>query len=104
MSANTAERRTYPHPRVRAGWLDLVHEDIIEPELPIIDPHHHLWHDRPSGRYLLEELAADLSSGHNVVGTVFMQCGWKHHPEGPEDFRPVGETELRWRRWLPPAV
>ncbi|MBO0712833.1 MAG: amidohydrolase family protein [Acetobacteraceae bacterium] len=67
---------------------------MIEPDLPIIDPHHHLWHDRPSGRYLIEDLAADLASGHDVVGTVFMQCGWMHRTDGPEDFRPVGETEV----------
>ena len=69
-------------------------EDIIEPELPIIDPHHHLWHDRPSGRYMLEDLLADLTSGHNVVATVFLQCGWMQRKDGPVDFRPVGETEV----------
>ena len=68
-------------------------EDIIEPDLPIIDPHHHLWHDRPQGRYLIDELTADLNSGHNVVASVFMQCAWMHYPDGPEGFRPVGETE-----------
>jgi predicted TIM-barrel fold metal-dependent hydrolase len=71
-----------------------VREDIIDPGLPIVDPHHHLWHERPSGRYVMEELLADLASGHNVVATVFMQCGWKHRSDGPEDFRPVGETEV----------
>jgi predicted TIM-barrel fold metal-dependent hydrolase len=94
MSNATGARQAYPHPKVRAEWLDLVHEDIIEPDLPIVDPHHHLWHDRPSGRYLMEELLADLTSGHNVVATVFMQCGWMHRKDGPEDFRPVGETEV----------
>ena len=24
-------------------WLAQVKEEIIDPELPIIDPHHHLW-------------------------------------------------------------
>lgn len=89
-----SEARPYPHPHVRPDWLARVHEEIIEPDLPIIDPHHHLWHDRPSGRYLIEDLAADLASGHNVVGTVFMQCGWMHRQDGKEDFRPVGETEV----------
>ncbi len=88
-----AEARPYPHPRIRQDWLDLVREDIVEPDLPIIDPHHHLWHDRPQGRYLIEELTADLNSGHNVVASVFMQCAWMHYPDGPEGFRPVGETE-----------
>jgi L-fuconolactonase len=94
MNNVAVEQQAYPHPVVRADWLDKVHEDIIEPELPIVDPHHHLWHDRPSGRYLLEQLAADLNSGHNVVATVFMQCGWMHRKDGPVDFRPVGETEV----------
>jgi L-fuconolactonase len=93
MSAHAAEPRPYPHPKVRPEWLALVQEDILEPGLPIIDPHHHLWHDRPSGRYMIEELAADLASGHNVLGTVFMQCGWNHRKSGPVDSRPVAETE-----------
>jgi L-fuconolactonase len=93
MSGAATEKRAYPHPVVRPDWLAKVQEDIIEPELPIIDPHHHLWHDRPSGRYLLEELIADLTSGHNVVATVFLQCGWMYRKDGPVDFRPVGETE-----------
>ena len=37
------------HPVVRPDWLELVQEEIIDPALPIIDPHHHLWHDRPVG-------------------------------------------------------
>jgi predicted TIM-barrel fold metal-dependent hydrolase len=88
------EKQAYPHPRVRTAWLDRVREEIIEPDLPIVDPHHHLWHDRPSGRYLMDDLLADLDSGHNVVTTVFMQCGWMHRADGPVDFRPVGETEV----------
>ncbi len=83
----------YPHPPIRQDWLDQVREDIIEPERPIIDPHHHLWHNRPQGRYLIDELAQDLNTGHNIVATVFMQCAWMHHDHGPEAFRPVGETE-----------
>jgi predicted TIM-barrel fold metal-dependent hydrolase len=93
MSGATS-KQAYPHPHVRTEWLDRVREEIIEPALPIVDPHHHLWHDRPSGRYMMEELLADLNSGHNIVATVFMQCGWKHRADGPEDFRPVGETEV----------
>ncbi len=89
-----SEKQPYPHPKVRTDWLDRVREEIIEPDLPIVDPHHHLWHDRPSGQYLMEELLADLNSGHNIVATVFMQCGWMHRTSGPEDFRPVGETEV----------
>ena len=85
---------SYPHPLVRKDWLASVQEDILDPDRPIIDPHHHLWHDRPSGRYLVEDLAADLASGHKVVATVFLQCGWSHRPDGPVAFRPVGETRM----------
>lgn len=48
-------------------------EEILEPELEICDPHHHLW-DFPNSRYLLPELLADLQSGHNVQSTVFVEC------------------------------
>ena len=83
----------YGHAHIRPEWLDLVHEPILDPELPIIDPHHHLWHDRPSGRYMPEQLFADLSSGHALKATVFVQCGWMHRTTGPEAARPAGETE-----------
>jgi L-fuconolactonase len=78
---------------VRQEWLDLWREEILEPALPIVDPHHHLW-DRPGWRYLLDELLADVNSGHNVVATVFLQCRSMHRADGPEELRPVGETEF----------
>jgi L-fuconolactonase len=68
-------------------------EAILEPELPIVDPHHHLW-DRPGWRYLLDELLADLNTGHRIVATVFVQCRSMHRADGPEPLRPVGETEF----------
>jgi predicted TIM-barrel fold metal-dependent hydrolase len=92
-------------------------EAILEPELPIVDPHHHLW-DRTGGRpappppvlrpethpftrvgarsprYLLEELLADLRSGHNIRATVFVQCGAMYRADGPAALKPVGETEF----------
>jgi predicted TIM-barrel fold metal-dependent hydrolase len=74
-------------------WLSQVVEDIIEPELPICDPHHHLWH-RAGSRYLLDELMADTGSGHNVVSTVFVECASMYRADGPESMRPVGETEF----------
>lgn len=87
-------------------------EPILDPDLPIIDPHHHLW-DRPaallaalpapkhgfehvirmSPRYLLDELLADMKRGHNVVGTVYMECGSFYRASGPAHMKPVGETE-----------
>jgi len=77
----------------RDQWLAQVKEDVVEPELPICDPHHHLW-DHPGRRYLLEELLADTGSGHNVVATVFVECMSMYRADGPEALRPVGETEF----------
>jgi L-fuconolactonase len=78
---------------VRQGWLDRCKEPILEPELPIIDPHHHLW-DRPGWRYLLDELLADTGTGHNIIATVFVQARAMVRATGPEELRPVGETEF----------
>ncbi len=78
---------------IRDDWLAQVRETVIEPELPICDPHHHLW-DHPDSRYLLDELLADTGSGHNVVATVFVECASMYRAEGPEALRPVGETEF----------
>jgi predicted TIM-barrel fold metal-dependent hydrolase len=77
----------------REQWLAQVKEDVLEPELPICDPHHHLW-DHPGRRYLLDELLADTGSGHNVVATVFVECMSMYRAGGPEPMRPVGETEF----------
>ena len=77
----------------RDNWLAQVREEILEPDLPICDPHHHLW-DHPDSRYLLDELLADTGSGHNVVSTVFMECMAMYRADGPEALRPVGETEF----------
>ena len=77
----------------REDWLAQVREEVLEPDLPICDPHHHLW-DYPQGRYLLDELLADIGSGHNVVSTVFMECGSMYRADGAEALKPVGETEF----------
>jgi len=68
-------------------------EAIIEPELPICDPHHHLW-DFPASVYLLPELLADTDAGHNVQSTVFVECTAYYRASGPENLRLVGETEF----------
>jgi L-fuconolactonase len=78
---------------VRQDWLDRRREPILEPELPIIDPHHHLW-DRRGWRYLLDDLLADTNSGHNILGTVFVQARAFHKADGPDEMKPVGETEF----------
>jgi predicted TIM-barrel fold metal-dependent hydrolase len=78
---------------VREDWLALHHEAIVDPGLRIIDPHHHLW-DRPGWRYMPHDLLADVASGHNVVATVFVQARAFHRADGPEEMKPVGETEF----------
>ena len=50
-------------------WLALTMEDPIEPDMPILDPHHHFW-ERPDDVYLLDNLLADTRSGHRVNQTV----------------------------------
>lgn len=78
-------------------WLDLTVEETLEPNLPICDPHHHLWefrYDREAPRYLIDELLVDLNSGHKIISTVFIECGAMYRATGPEAMRPVGETEF----------
>jgi predicted TIM-barrel fold metal-dependent hydrolase len=86
-------------------------EAILEPDLPIVDPHHHLWDRRnyatpaapehpfmtaiaDARRYLLDELLADTGSGHNITATVFVECGAFYKADGPVEMRVVGETEF----------
>lgn len=78
-------------------WLATTVESALEPDLPICDPHHHLWefrYQRAAHRYLLDEILADVGAGHNVVSTVFIECGAMYRADGPERFRVVGETEF----------
>ena len=79
-------------------WLAQTVEPTLEPELPICDPHHHLWDESPARqpyhRYLLGELAADVSSGHNIRSTVYIEAGSSYRTEGPQEMRPVGEVEF----------
>lgn len=85
-----------PAPGTQA-WLDQVSEEIIDPQRPIVDPHHHLWHGNRWTKgvpYLLEDLWADTQSGHNIQKTVFVQCGASYRADGPDHLRPIGETEF----------
>src|SRR5947209_4181710 len=81
------------------AWLaTAVPEPILDPDLPIVDPHHHLWL-RGGHRYLLDELLADLDTGHNIVATVFLECHSHYRAAdmpggGATEMRPVGETEF----------
>lgn len=78
---------------VRPDWLATTPEEALDPAQPIIDPHHHLW-DRPGWRYLLDDILADIASGHDVRATVLVQARAFHRADGPEDLRPVGETQF----------
>ena len=80
----------------RLDWLALVTEDVIDPAQPIVDPHHHLWAWGIEGvaDYGLADLRLDTGAGHNVVKTVFVECGAGYRTDGPEHLRPVGETEF----------
>ena len=90
MALDIAGRYRYPAPDL--AWLDRHREPIIEPDLPIVDAHHHIWNE-PGKTYLLDDLLQDLDSGHRIAATVFAQCHYAYRGQGPEHLRPVGETE-----------
>jgi hypothetical protein len=73
-------------------WLSQVVEQALEPDLPIIDPHHHLW-DYPDSRYIATDFLDDTAAGHNIVQSVFVECSSQYRSDGPAAMRPIGETE-----------
>lgn len=73
-------------------WLDQLSEEVNSPEQRIIDPHHHLWPEGGALPYGLDELHSDTDDGHNVVGTVFVECGAAYRNDGPGHLKTVGET------------
>lgn len=81
------------HIAVRPDWLAATVEEVLDPDQAIIDAHHHLF-DRPGWRYLLDDLLADLASGHNVRATVYVQGRAMLRADGPEELKAVGETEF----------
>ena len=90
MQSSSAPQRHLP---IRKDWLAATQEQALEPERPIIDPHHHLW-DRPGNRYLFHDLLEDLNSGHNIRATVFLECREMYRAEGPPELRSLGETQF----------
>ncbi len=74
-------------------WVAKVSEPALEPELPIVDPHHHLW-QRAGNDYMFHDLLADTQTGHNIVATVFVDCHSMYRKEGPAELRCTGETEF----------
>lgn len=82
-------------------------EQAIEPDLPIVDSHHHLWDDNAhpmATHYSTEELTYDLSGGHRVVGTVYAECSSHYRTDGPDQLRPVGETDWVMSHDFPPGI
>lgn len=75
------------------AWLARVSEPALEPDLPIVDPHHHLW-ERGDMIYMYRDLLEDLRAGHNIVATVYIDCRSMYRKDGPAEMRPVGETEF----------
>ena len=84
---------TRAHHRPDNAWLALHREEVIEPALRIVDPHHHIW-DPPGNRYMFDELLADFRAGHSIVASVYVQTHAMSRASGPELLRPVGETEF----------
>ncbi len=75
------------------AWVAKGTEEALEPALPIVDPHHHLW-QRPGNDYMFHDLLADTQTGHNIVATVFVDCHSMYRKAGPPELRCVGETEF----------
>ena len=88
-----AEAPNSPHAPVRDAWLAQVQEPILDPNLAIVDAHHHLW-DRPGQRYLLPDYLADVGSGHRIVASVYVQCRSMYSVERQAPFDAVGEVEF----------
>jgi len=88
---NTGPRNQ--HAIVRPSWLETRLEEVIDPNQIIVDAHHHLY-DRPGLRYLLDEMLADVSTGHNVRTTVYVQARSMLRKTGPEQWKTLGETEF----------
>ena len=65
-------------------------ETAIGPDIPIVEAHHHMW---PSDRYNRADLERDISQGHRVIKTVFIDCSANYRTDGPDHLKPVGETE-----------
>lgn len=90
MGLDVTGRYRYPAPD--PAWLARAREDAIDPNLPIVDPHHHLWIEA-GVPYLLDELLDDLGEGHRIDATVFVQAHYAYRSHGPLHLAPVGETE-----------
>ena len=80
-----------PGSPVREDWLDRRKEPALEPELPIVDPHHHLW-VRPGWHYMLDDFLADVRTGHNIVATDRSSDASSSPARIPIEMRSVSRT------------
>jgi L-fuconolactonase len=78
---------------VRQEWLSKHNEAALEPDMPIVDAHHHVW-DVAGWRYMFDDLLADVRSGHRIVSSVFVQCYSMYRKDGQKELRACGETEF----------
>ncbi len=78
---------------VRLPWLALRREVAIEPNLHLVDSHHHLW-DRAECPYLLPDFLSDVGGGHSVRDSVFVECRSHYRRDGERTTRSLGETEF----------
>lgn len=93
MTADPGPAAAPPNPHPRPDWLARHIEPALDPDRPIIDPHHHLW-DVAHPRYLLQDIAADLDCGHRIRATVFVEAEAMYRAGGDPALRPVGEVEF----------
>jgi L-fuconolactonase len=93
MSDESIRAALKAHIGVNHEWLAKRKEEVEEPELPIVDPHHHVW-DMPGNRYMFDEVMSDFQSGHNVISSVHIQCHSMYRADAALEMQPVGETEF----------
>ena len=91
------------------AWHAQTREEALEPDLEIVDPHHHMWDYRQlmgynllgifkQQYYLADELVDDIvGAGHNVTRTVYAEAHAFHGKDGPDPettalYAPLGEA------------
>jgi L-fuconolactonase len=118
MCAQVAKARTTERAARQSapGTSPTVTEPVLEPDLPIVDAHHHLWllsekrlcavaeanstvralatNFRRHARYLLDEFVADVDSGHNIRASVFVDAQAMYRSSGPPEMQSTGEVEF----------
>jgi predicted TIM-barrel fold metal-dependent hydrolase len=93
VAGHPTDKALKAHAKPRHDWLETSQEVVVDPDIPIVDPHHHVL-DMPTHRYMFEDVLEDFGSGHNVVASVYVQCNSMYRASGPEEMKSVGETEF----------